>query len=103
MMSVHFFSDYITIMAVTDVHQITWFYYRPNKKIPSIGRPRNNIQTNPDGVILSSTLLCIDGCIVYTYNIKDPESCSCCRPFLVFRNKNGGLPSMPLFPIKQWL
>lgn len=44
------------------------------------------------------TLLCIDGCIVYTYNIKDPESCSCCRPFLVFKNKNGGLPSMPLFP-----
>ena len=54
MMSVHFFSGYITIMAVADVHQITWFYHRRNKKIPSIG-PRNNIQTNPDGVILSST------------------------------------------------
>ena len=37
MMSVHFFSGYITIMAVTDVHQTTWFYYRPNKKYHLLG------------------------------------------------------------------
>ena len=37
MMSVHFFSGYTTIMAVTDVHQITWFYHCPNKKYHLLG------------------------------------------------------------------